>query len=451
IITEKYSRKLVIESEEKMDFHSHKTMDRILILLKKPQTMSQLLDFALLIHPKKSSEPLYPMSVVLDGGNIEENVIKSENLLTKAMTRTISANKSAYPITKIEMNLHNAVNKAIKEYRISKVIMGLGNAKKLQGKLVSSILEQYISSSNEMVFLVRITQPLNIMNRLIVILPPLITKQNGFIDTFDTVKQIAASINCKILLFAEGETIQDIQELVNKKDNLITFAFRAITSWKTIFSEVDNVITNNDMIIQMLARPGRVAWRMSFEKMLFELRDRFQQNNLLAVYPYVNQEEYDLEAETLTSELLLLKAIPESNFYFANPKMQLPEVFEKIVYESNFKHKIDILNSLNSVLRESPIELTEEMLLIHIHTTEVEDYEIYITINQQAFTVESSDNNPKVVFILLSPQGQPPERHLRILSEIAKLVQIKKFVSAIQSSDNYQNFLQALTMNETKE
>ncbi len=80
------------------------------------------------------------------------------------------------------------------------------------------------------------------------------------------------------------------------------------------------------------------------------------------------------------------------------------------------------------------------MLLLHIHTNEVKEYEIFIAKSNQEFELPDNDFRPKVVFILLSPIDQPAAKHLKILSEIARIAQVKDFVESILLAENYQRF-----------
>jgi mannose-1-phosphate guanylyltransferase len=98
--------------------------------------------------------------------------------------KTLLSNFTSYSLVHIEIlraiegkisKLHLLdLTKAVKEQRISKVILGWNEARNFQTHIFSSVLDQFIKTCNEMIFIARIIGPLNITERVIYILPPLI-------------------------------------------------------------------------------------------------------------------------------------------------------------------------------------------------------------------------------------------------------------------------------------
>lgn len=90
------------------------------------------------------------------------------------------------------------------------------------------------------------------------------------------------------------------------------------------------------------------------------------------------------------------------------------------------------------------------MLLLHIHTDEVANYEIFIAKTSKAYELPENDFTPKIVFILLSPIDQPASKHLKILSEIARISQVKGFVESILQAKDYLDFYQNMQQKTEK-
>jgi len=444
IFTEIYSRRMLSETVDQYDYKTQKSLDRILIPIKNPATLNQLIDFAILLHPKNSHEPLYPLSIAIEGNNVDEQVIAGENILTKAITRINAVSKGVIPLTKLDINVPSAIIKSVQAHRISKVIFGWNENNNFKHHLFNNIIELYLKESHEMVFVCRLLHPLNILNRIILIIPPLMSKQNGFNDTIRSIKQLAHSVNAKIVVFAEKESIVDLEEMVIRQSPQIKADFREITSWKLILSTLEKCVKDTDMLIQLIARPGRPAWRLSFDRMPYSLKNKFSKNNMIAVYPYYHTDDVDSDKEFFCNELALLKKIPPNNFHFKMNNSDIAELFAKITADESLVDGEEVKKQLLQIAGESPIELTKEIVLIHIHTAQVSDYQIYMAVSQCGFEIKGLETVPHAIVTLLSPADQPPQQHLKRLSEIARMVQVKQFTASLFSSTDYDSFLAML-------
>lgn len=446
IITDKYSRKLVLETESRKDVHSIKNVERILVLINNPKTLNQLMDLAILLHSGNKEEPLYPLNITTESNDIEEKIILGENLLTKAMARGVSANKAVIPLSKIDVNLISAINKATKENRISKILLGWSEPVDFMNCYSHHAIQQFIYQSNELIFQAKIMHSLQLAKNINLILPPLINKHNGFLDTLYSVKQLFHSISAKVTIFTEEDTAEQIKDLMFKQKPNISGEFHYITSWKKIHSALQKVISPNDLIIMILSRPGRIAWRLIFERMPENIVKIFPNHNFIAVFPYFNPQDVYLEKEYFSQELTLLNTIPEQHFIFTEALETIPNVFNKMIQITHFRNQDTVLKQLHAILKESPIELSVDIMLLHIHTNEATDFQIYIAKSEQGFSLPEVNLTPKIVFILLSPLDQTPTEHLKILSEIARISQVKSFVKSILLSDSYKKFIESMKL-----
>ncbi len=439
-ITQIYSRKLVLSSKDIQDYSIENIVDRILVPISSSDQIKWIMEFSFLLHSKSSHEPIYPLHVVLEGGNEKQQIIESEKILTKANVLASNMRKDVIPLTKIDVNVSSAIKKAVNEHRISKIILGWKDGGKYS--LVSSVANQVIKNTNEMIYIPRIVQPLNITKRVLLVIPPLINRQNGFSDSFKTLKKFILSISAKLIIIAEETTCSEIAEFFSKSDAYVSYAH--VHSWKKICGSIGKMIKNDDMIVQMLARPGKPAWRLSFEKMTLTLRHNFDKNNLIVIYPYSYEEGDFPSIISLREEMSLLKSIPEPHFYL-NCKSRQPEnVFDKICAEHIPENKEKIYKELTEVLNEYPIELTPEIVLIHTRTQYVASSELYIAVHQTGFDIPNNESNPKIMILFLSPLDLEVQKHLNILSEISKLMMMKPFVNDLTASDSYVNLMRRI-------
>ena len=276
------------------------------------------------------------------------------------------------PLTKLDTNIVSAINKSSKEYRISKVIFGLSDKHIFKDKIFGSLSENYIKNSKEMVFLTRISHSLNASRNILLIIPPLINRQRGFEDSFNTVVKLANSLSDGITVILEERTKEEMESLLFAVKN-VEIKFKVIVSWKNIEESISEIITESDLIIQINARSWELAWRLEFDKMAVKIANRFNKNNMITLFPYSYSEEDGDIIKKAVIESKFIEKLSKENFYFDLNVKNWEEYIEFIIKE-NFKiGSIFIIKQLKEVLYNNPIELSEEIELVHKYFSPTEE------------------------------------------------------------------------------
>lgn len=446
IFTEKYAKEVILEEQANYEISDTVKTDRILIPINGANDLKNLIEFSFLIKKKGSHEPLYPLTVAIDGQDVERQILEGEGILTKVVTHANSLQKSAVPLNRIDINVSNAIAKVIKEYRISKVIINWNEIKKSNHRVFSKVIDQSVEKSNESMYITRIIHPVGITENMFLIVPPLINRQIGFVDEFYSIIKMALSINSKLIIISDEPTESELKKIIAKNTSNINYEFKTLNSWKHIEESLTSVVTDNDMIIQMMAKQGQLAWRLTFDRIPNKLVDKFPNNNLIAVYPSCNcNSEEECPFENTKGDISIIRRLSKNNFIFDFSENN-PEKLLKIIADdfSNEKERREVYEDLKDVLKKYPVELTHETLLIHTYMESIDDYRVYIATNKNKFIVENVKSSPRVIVVLFSPKSDPMNRHLKVLSEIAKIVTDKKILSAILGSCNYSEFLERI-------
>lgn len=443
IITNRAARKNLIENDEKNESNEKNLDDRILIPVKNSKNMLELMDLAFYLQEKTSIEPVYPLNVVIESSGVEEEIEKSEELLTKAIVRANALNKNIMPLTKLDTNIVSAINKSSKEYRISKVIFGLSDKHIFKDKIFGSLSENYIKNSKEMVFLTRISHSLNASRNILLIIPPLINRQRGFEDSFNTVVKLANSLSDGITVILEERTKEEMESLLFAVKN-VEIKFKVIVSWKNIEESISEIITESDLIIQINARSWELAWRLEFDKMAVKIANRFNKNNMITLFPYSYSEEDGDIIKKAVTESKFIEKLSKENFYFDLNVKNWEEYIEFIIKE-NFKiGSIFIIKQLKEVLYNNPIELSEEIELVHIHSRIVKKISVFIAVKESGLISRDGEKIKKIIVIIVSPKDADSRHHLQTLSDVIKLLRDKKIVNIILNAKNYEMFIEEI-------
>lgn len=450
IFTQKFAKEVALEEKASMDTREGGKADRILIPVKNADNLNNIAEFSFLLKSSKSSEPIYPLSVALEGKDVDKQVLEGEGLLTKMISLGNSAQKELMPLSRIDINVPKAIIKTIKEYRISKVILHWKAKERTTHRVFSRVIDQFVKNSNEAIYITSIKNPIGITQNIYVVVPPMITRQKGFAGTFASLVHIASEMNSKFIVVSDFDTSSQVEDVLARNKKSLSYEFVNIESWKNIDETIAKMIKKSDMIVQMIARQGQLAWRLSFDRLPMIITNKFNENNYVAVYPPFEYEEedygYNVEAE---EQKTLLMSIPTAHFMF-NIEENKPEKLFSLICGRFFEGNREIYDDLVDIMIKSPIELSKDILLIHTHRSEVEDFSIYIATQKDGFEVESIKSRPKIIITLLSPKSEPLKKHLRILSEIAKMVVNKDTTGSLFAADSYAEFIKRIdTKNRT--
>lgn len=415
-----------------------KLSERILLPIYNPNNISNLTDLAFYLSDESEDEPIYPLGIVIDGNDIERELEKSEELLTKVLLKGVVSNKNIIPLTKIDSNVSEAINKTCKEYRTSKVILGWsGKSNKLKNFFSGSVVEQYIKNSKEMIFVANILEKLDLSRDLILIVPPFITMQKGFSEAMNSVVKLCNSLNDKLIILSDDKTIDDIRDFM--KSSKMDINYISIKSFKKIETQIKDYIKENDLIIQLCSRNWELSWRLDLEKLSYEIPETFPKNSFIALYPY-SYDEDDKEIAQVFIKDEFFQNIEPKNLIINHKEKSLDKIISEYIMEHNPVNTF----ALEELIKETPIELSHEIALIHNHISGINEAQIFLASNKNGILIKSTNKEYKIIVLLLSPKTLQLKEHLEILSEIAKFSKNHKKLDILFDSKNYADFINKL-------
>jgi hypothetical protein len=291
-LCEKYGRKLALAQDTTV--LDDTLPERILIPIANPNTMESLLDLGFLIkRAKKSDEPLYPLAIVQkDLKQASNEVAQAERMLGRALIYASGAEVSARILTRVDHNIGWGIERAATEERITTIIVGWdgarGESQKVFGKVIDNFLEHTYQSS----LITHIRQPLNTIERVILILPNNIVYKPGFEDSISIIKGIASQLSATIrgLVIRDGvESYKKVSDTVHPN---VKIEFQSIDDWNSLYENNLNDGKSTDLVILLSARRGTVAWHPDLETIPKKLAS-MNFENFIVFYP-TEMKETDL-------------------------------------------------------------------------------------------------------------------------------------------------------------
>ena len=291
-LCEKYGRKLAVAQDTTV--LDDTLPERILIPIANPNTMESLLDLGFLIkRAKKSDEPLYPLAIVQkDLKQASNEVAQAERMLGRALMYASGAEVSARILTRVDHNIGWGIERAATEERITTIIVGWDGARGGSQKVFGKVIDNFLEHTYQSALITHIRQPLNTIERVILILPNNIVYKPGFEDSISIIKGIASQLSATIKGLVIRDDLESYQKVSNKVHPNVKIEFQSIDDWNSLYENNLNDGKSTDLVILLSARRGTVAWHPDLETIPKKLAS-MNFENFIVFYP-TEMKETDL-------------------------------------------------------------------------------------------------------------------------------------------------------------
>ena len=281
-VVEKASKNLALKEEEEAG-EKIETGEKILISLAYPDTVEELIDFGLMLKPKKSHIPVYALNIISDDSNDETTQFSGMKMMEKAIKQAAATENTIIPLTRYDMNVSNAIIYTIKEQNISDVLIGLhkdGNPKDFLGPITENIL----TKTGETIYIYKYVQPFNTLKRMVVAVTPKAEMEPGFNHWFSKVSTIAKAGGLSIHFFAEDDTITELKKLNAQSASPAVAAYNSFSNWQD-FLILSRELKQNDLFVIISSRKRHPSYNGQLERLPYYLSNYFTHNSFIILYP----------------------------------------------------------------------------------------------------------------------------------------------------------------------
>ena len=306
-VTEHYGRKLAIDEADKIPLNTD-LPERILVPVSNPATIKKLIDFAILIREQNAEQPLYMLSVIPDDANAEEQILKNHKMFESAISHAAAAETPVSLVSRVDLNVANGISRAVKELMVNKVVLGWNGKITTTNFFFGSIIENLIGSTEQMVMVVKSSNPFNTIERIVVAVPKNVHGEAGFKAWLSMLKIIALRTSSKLVFSGDEKSLSKIKDYYNTEITNLEIDYQPKTSAHPIIDHAPG-ITTNDLFIVIAARRRTLSYSHYFENMPRDLARYFGNKNFIIMYP----EQRAFERQALSSSLDGLENASVSN------------------------------------------------------------------------------------------------------------------------------------------
>ncbi|MEJ9314849.1 cation:proton antiporter [Priestia megaterium] len=283
-LCEKYGRKLAVAQDKTV--LDDTLPERILIAITSSNTMESLLDLGIVLKKaKKTEEPIYPLTVVQkDLKQADNEVARAERMLGHALTYTSGADVPVRLLTRVDHNIGWGIERAATEERITTIIVGWDGSGKGDQKVFGRVIDNLLEHTYQRSLIANINQPLNTVERVILLLPNNIVYKPGFEDSLSIIKDIASQLNATIRGLVIRDNVERYKKVSEQVQPNVEVEFESVDGWNALYSNALNNVKSMDLVILLSARKGTVAWHPELEKAPKKLAS-MNLENFIVFYP----------------------------------------------------------------------------------------------------------------------------------------------------------------------
>jgi Kef-type K+ transport system membrane component KefB/mannitol/fructose-specific phosphotransferase system IIA component (Ntr-type) len=420
---------------------------RILIPLANPASAPALMDLAFMIRRTDSPEPVYPLTVANESGDVEKQVAAGERMLGYAVTHATAANVPVIPVTRIDMNIAEGILRAIRELRISTVLIGWAGDPSRHRRILGSVLDHILESSPQSVFVCRFVAPLNTTKRVRLILPRFVEREPGFGEAMRMIRLMTNKLNAKLICYTPEADPSLVESRVTKIKPSVPTEFETISPWFDLVNLLGEDVERDDLIVLISAREGRLSWSPELNRLPRRLVERFRDQNLIMHYPTelapeagwsVGKTMKSVAAPLLRPERVLLDSSADS----------LEELLNELL-SREFGEDSPMTRALCQYLLQNAQEYSTEVApgvaLVHAHVADITEPTLFIATSESGLDLPQNRTPAHVLLVMLSPKHDSPERHLQSLASLARMMQGQDIVERLRSVTTYQGLVSILS------
>jgi len=415
-VVDRYGRQMAAQSpgQEPIRYDTQ----RLLVPVAKPDSATRLLDLAFLLRNPALPGAIHPIAVVHEGRETEEAVAEGEKLLAACLAHAAAADIPVSPGVRVGLNVSDGIVRAAKELRADMVLIGWGGERTVVKRIFGTLLENLLGACPPRIVLCRVVRPFNTVRRLLLPLPLLAERRGDISEILRDAKYLAGQIGADLHVFlSEGPSTQTLHAMIEAARPPVPVRIVSDADWRGTRTRLFAEIRADDMTILPAERRDSPLWSPTRDRFPEAAATRYPQMNLLVFYSALYDAIGLSAAETVSD---IPEVIPVCRRIETSDIEDALRLMMSVIDGWNEKEKDAVWSLLADSARGYPVEITPGIVLLHTHTAVVTKATLLVGFGTPGWTFTGMASPARIVLALLSPAGQAPEHHLKVLGHLAQ-------------------------------
>lgn len=288
LVTENASKRILTsEKEEPVIEYPVRDSEHIMIPIANLNNMETLLEFAVFVKNKKSTNPITILSVVPNDEEAERNLVRAKKNL-QSLVKMASANETKVKIiATIDHNIAGGIVRASREEMTDTIMIGWPRRTGLIERFIETKTASIISRTSKAVYICHFEYPLVNHRKIVVVCPPLGELEPGFEIWLSKINTLSKELSLNVFCYCSQASNQAIHDYFRHRKQKCSFEFSTKFELADL-SLLQANMTAEDMLIYVAARRTSVSYDNCMENIQERLDKQFQRNSKIVIYPRVH-------------------------------------------------------------------------------------------------------------------------------------------------------------------
>ncbi|MBE0662237.1 MAG: cation:proton antiporter [Bacteroidales bacterium] len=282
-ITEQAGRKLAIIESQRAPQLAVKP-ERILVPVANPKNVSRLIELAVYLKDPSLPEPIFPLSVIKDSENVEEQLQISNKEMVETLSIVNDIDVNIQPTTRVDLNISNGIIRAIKELFITTVVLGWNARITTRQWIFGSILDQLLDKMSQMILVCKITEPLNLFRHIVVVVPKAAQFETGFQNWALIIKRLANQLGTTIRIYTNTNDETAIKTSLGKLRPFVETSISTNDEYPDL-PQMAASARNDTLYVFVSARKTTISYNHMLDDIPFLLSKHFTEQSFIVLYP----------------------------------------------------------------------------------------------------------------------------------------------------------------------
>lgn len=430
-LVDTYGRRLAIESQDEV-IQSDSTPQRILVPLANPTTAEDLMDIAFAIRDARVKEPVYPLTVVRDGPDVQRDVAGSEKMLAHSVIYAAGADVPVVPVTRVDQNISSGIARAVKERLISTVIIGWNGERSTTEHIFGGVLDQLLDQVRRMIWVCKMENRVGTVRHVYFAIPPFATLEPGFMDVLRSVMILANQIGAELTVIGIEERMARIRRCVAATRDAIQCGFLPMDQWSDLQTVLEKRMTQDDLFILQSAREGTLSWKPGLNRLPGDFTARYPERNFIAVYP--SETETSASPEGAAEDHPLQTLMEEASVLFPSKIADFHGLAPILIGELHPKEPAlhdDLVRELIRSNESYNSEVVKGAVLLDMVDAHLDEPRLVVAVCRRSISVPMTTAPAQVVALVAHPPSDAPERNLDRLNVLARKLRAPGLLDAL--------------------
>ncbi|MEO6832496.1 MAG: cation:proton antiporter [Chitinophagaceae bacterium] len=283
-VVEKAARSIAANDE--LDTGDNIGTENILILVEKPESVTEMIDFGLLLKIRKDAN-VYALNIVSDINEEDNSRTSGKKIMDIAEKQAAAAESVIIPLTRHDFDTSTGVIYTMKEQKITDVLIGID--KDADPKTwFEPVIEMVLQKTSEAVYAYKHAQSFNTLKSMVVVLPPHAELETGFNNYLERLLFIAKTGGLSLRFFATRTTIQKLKQSDSESKQTNEIAYMVFNNWDD-FLVLTKELKEDDLFVIVSSRKGCKSYINQLKKLPYYLSTYFNYCSFLVIYPQQNR------------------------------------------------------------------------------------------------------------------------------------------------------------------